>query len=79
MSVSYGYKYALAPGSLNIKFDENKLFRYTSVDERNLMHCQYLGFIFTSIVEVNTRFLMNLKVLVLFKSKISQLDTTNLG
>ena len=68
----------MASSFQDIKFEENRLYKYTSVDERNLMHCVYLSLTFTSVLSLNTIYLKQLRVLVLFKSKIADLDTTNL-
>ena len=77
--VSFGYSYNFPSGSFDIKFAFYCLRTRTSVDERNLVSCRRLNFDGASITSLNTIFLKELRVLVLYNSKIVSLDTDNLS
>ena len=71
-TVSFGSNFdVLAPGSFDVQFASNKLIDYTSLEERNLIHCKYLNLQSCSITYLNTCYLKQLKILVLYGAKIT--------
>ena len=66
-NVSYGTAWTaeLVDGT-EIEFSENCLETATKIDERNLEHCLYLQLANSSITELDTKFLCNVRVLVMF-------------
>ena len=69
--VSYGSNFDVLPtGLYQIKFDNNCLEEYTDIDERNLIHCEYLNFRLAQISSINTKYLGRVKVVILYNSNI---------
>ena len=56
----------------------NKLENTDRIEERNLFYCQYLNISESSIIDLCTLHLGNLRLLILNKTKIAHLDTSTL-
>lgn len=77
-TVSYGCSNFCSANNMKIKFSANKLINTSKIDERNLIFCLYLNFYCASITSLETTYLGNLRVLILYSSKIEELITAPL-
>ena len=58
-----------------IEFDDNPIFNYSLIDESYLKICEMLNLRDSPITDLHTKFLSGLYVLVLYGTKISDIDT----
>ena len=76
VSVSFGVAWSrtLKDGTI-VHFIDNILPSSSRIDERNLVFCIFLNVAHSSITLLDTTYLSNLRVLILFETRIRQLDT----
>ena len=59
----------------NAKFSVNRLTKYPSLEEKNLVYCKYLNLGCSSIVKLDVKRLTSLRILILRVTRIQVLQT----
>ena len=79
VSASYGIAWShILNDGRNVQFGDNILSSYSRIDERNLIFCVCLNIAHSSVTFLDTIYLRNLRVLIVFETKLSSLNTLSL-
>ena len=74
LTASFGKKYQYLLNQKFVEFDHNLLVSHTQIDEINLFKCTSLSFYDSAVNQFDTKFALNLILLVTEKSEIGYLN-----